>query len=51
MAGKDITTTSTAPGTTIVRQGQTENGSFGSSPTRKVKGNRATRDLTVPNAK
>ena len=51
MAGADITKTSKAPDVNIERMGQTENGAFGSSPSKKVKGGRATRDLTVPNAK
>ncbi len=51
MAGTDITKVSKSPETSIIRTGQTENGAFGSSPSKKVKGSRATRDLTVPNAK
>lgn len=51
MAGKDITKSSTSPDTNIVRQGHTTNGSFGSDPSKKVKGGRQVRDLTVPNAK
>lgn len=47
----DITKVSKKPDTTIVRQGQTSNGSFGSEPNVKVKGSRPTRDLTVPAAK
>ncbi len=51
MAGTDITKSSMSPKTTVVRQGQTANGAFGSDPSAKVKGSRSTRDLTVPNAK
>ncbi len=51
MAGTDITKVSTKPGTTVVKQGQTSNGAFGSDPGARVKGSRPVRDLTVPNAK
>ena len=51
MAGTDITRVSTKPGTTIVKQGHTSNGSFGSDPNVKVKGSRSVRDLNIPNAK
>lgn len=52
MAGTDITKVSKAPDTTIMRQGHTTNGQFGSSPSKKAKPNgRPVRDLTVPNAK
>lgn len=51
MAGTDITSVSVKPGTTIVKQGHTTNGSFGSDPNVKVKGGRPVRDLTVPTAK
>ncbi len=51
MAGSDITKTSMKPGTTIVKQGFTTNGAFGSDPASKVKGGRSVRDLNVPNAK
>lgn len=51
MAGKDIRTVSKAPDTTIVKMGQTTNGSFGSNPMAKVKGSRPTRDITIPTAK
>lgn len=47
----DIRKQSKSPDTTIIRQGQTSNGSFGSDPNAKVKGSRPTRDLAVPNAK
>lgn len=47
----DIRKVSTKPDTTIVRQGQTSNGAFGSDPSLKVKGSRPVRDLTVPAAK
>lgn len=51
MAGTDITKSSKSADVNILRQGQTENGSFGSSPSRKVKGSRPTRDLAAPTAK
>lgn len=47
----DITKTSKAPDTTIVKQGQTTNGSFGSDPNAKVKGSRPTRDIANPVSK
>lgn len=51
MAGTDITKVSTKPGTTVVKQGHTTNGAFGSDPNVKVKGSRPVRDLTIPTAK
>lgn len=51
MAGVDIRKASTSKDVNVIRQGQTTNDSFGSSPTRKVKGSRPTRDLTIPTAK
>lgn len=51
MAGTNIRTVSTSKDVSILKQGHTTNDSFGSSPTRKVKGGRATRDLTIPTAK
>lgn len=47
----DIKNTSTQPDTTIVRQGHTTNGAFGSDPAVRVKGGRPTRDITIPTAK
>lgn len=47
----NIIKTSKAPDVNIERMGQTTNGAFGSDPMRKVKGGRATRDVTIPNAK
>jgi hypothetical protein len=51
MAGKDITKMSKAPDTTIVKQGHTTNGDFGSNPNAKVLGGRTTRDITIPTAR
>ena len=46
----DIRKSSKSPDTTIMKQGHTSNGSFGSEPNVKVKG-RAVRDLSNPVAK
>ncbi len=48
MAGTNITQVSTAPGATIIKQGHTTNGKFGSDPNVKVKGSSAVRDLNPP---
>ena len=47
----DIRKSSKSPDTTIIKQGHTSNGSFGSDPNVKVKGGRAVRDLSNPVAK
>lgn len=47
----DIRKTSKAPDTTILKQGHTTNGSFGSDPSAKVKGGRTTRDINAPTSK
>lgn len=47
----DIRKASKSPDTTIMKQGQTANGAFGSDPGVKVKGSRPTRDLSNPVAK
>lgn len=47
----DIRKSSKAADTTIVKQGHTTNGSFGSDPAAKVKGSRPTRDVASPTAK
>lgn len=44
----DITKVSKSPETTILKQGHTTNGKFGSDPMVKVKGNSAVRDLNPP---
>ena len=51
MAGQDIRKASTSKDVNLIKQGHTTNDSFGSSPTRKVKGNRSTRDISIPTAK
>lgn len=51
MASPDIKNASKSPDTTIIKQGHTTNGSFGSDPNAKVKGGRATRDISIPTAK
>lgn len=50
MAGSDIRKASTKDAS-VIRQGHTTNGAFGSDPTRKVKGNRSVRDISTPTAK
>lgn len=47
----DIRKQSKSPDTTVVKQGHTTNGSFGSDPMKKVKGGRPTRDLSNPVAR
>lgn len=48
MAAGDITSVSKSPQTTIIKQGHTTNGKFGSSPDAKVKGGNAVRNLDPP---
>ncbi len=48
MAGADIRKVSTSPDTTIIKQGHTTNGKFGSDPMAKVRGGNAVRDLNPP---
>lgn len=51
MAGVDITKVSKKADTTIQKMGHTTNGAFGSDPSRRVKGGRPVRDLTIPSAR
>lgn len=51
MSGQDIRKVSTSKDASLIRQGHTTNDSFGSSPSRKVKGSRPTRDVSSPTAK
>ena len=44
----DIRKVSKSPDTTIIKQGHTSNGKFGSDTMAKVKGNSAVRDLNAP---
>ncbi len=44
----DIRKVSKAPGTSIMKQGHTTNGKFGSNPDAKVRGGNAGRDLNPP---
>lgn len=51
MATPDIKNASKAPDTTIIKQGHTTNGSFGSDPNARVKGGRTARNIDAPTSK